>query len=99
MKRFLLAAVLGLALASPALAQEGGQAVQPPAEAAAPAETPAIVEAPAPAPADPAAPVWTGPEVTQALKQAVAAMDGVALSGYSRLTATQTLSDFVDSDG
>ncbi|MEY4783425.1 MAG: hypothetical protein RIR41_1360 [Pseudomonadota bacterium] len=64
MKRFLIAAVLGLALASPALAQEGGQAVQPPAEAAAPAETPAIVEAPAPAPADPAAPVWTGPEVT-----------------------------------
>ena len=37
MKRFLIAAVLGLALASPALAQEGGQAVQPPAEAADPA--------------------------------------------------------------
>jgi peptidyl-prolyl cis-trans isomerase A (cyclophilin A)/peptidyl-prolyl cis-trans isomerase B (cyclophilin B) len=63
-KRFLIAAVLGLALASPTLAQEGGQAVQPPGEAAAPAETPAIVEAPAPDPADPAAPVWTGPEVT-----------------------------------
>jgi len=63
-KRFLIAAVLGLALASPTLAQEGGQAAQPPAEATAPAETPAIVEVPAPAPEEPATPVWTGPEVT-----------------------------------
>lgn len=64
MKRFLIAAVMGLALAWPAMAQEGGQAAQLPAEATAPVETPAIVEAPAPAPEEPAAPVWTGPEVT-----------------------------------
>lgn len=64
MKRFLIAAVLGLALASPTLAQEGGPAAQPPAEATAPAETPAIVEVRAPAPEEPATPVWTGPEVT-----------------------------------
>lgn len=64
MKRFLLAAALVLALTSPALAQEGEQAAQPPVEATAPVETPAVVEAPAPAPAEPTAPVWTGPEVT-----------------------------------
>jgi cyclophilin family peptidyl-prolyl cis-trans isomerase len=64
MKRFLVAAVLALAFASPAMAQEGGQAGQPPAEATAPAEAPAIVEAAAPAPEEAAAPVWTGPEVT-----------------------------------
>jgi cyclophilin family peptidyl-prolyl cis-trans isomerase len=60
MKRFLVAAVLALALASPAMAQEGGQIAQPPAEATAPAEAPAVVEAPA----EPAAPIITGPEVT-----------------------------------
>ncbi len=64
MKRFLTAAVLGLALASPTLAQEGGQAAQRPAEATAPAEMRAVVEVPAPVPEEPAAPVWAGPEVT-----------------------------------
>lgn len=64
MKRLLAAAVLALALASPALAQEGGQTGQPPAETRAQVEAPVIVEVPAPAPEEPSAPVWTGPEVT-----------------------------------
>jgi cyclophilin family peptidyl-prolyl cis-trans isomerase len=63
-KRCLIAAVLGLALALPAFAQEGEQTAQPPAEAASPAEAPAIVEVPAPTQEEPPAPVWTGPEVT-----------------------------------
>jgi len=58
MKRFLIAAGLVLALASPAIAQEAQQGGQPPAETTPPVAAPAIVEAPAPVP------VWTGPEVT-----------------------------------
>jgi cyclophilin family peptidyl-prolyl cis-trans isomerase len=63
MKRFLVAAVLALVLASPAMAQEGAQPPQPPVETTVPVETPAIVEAPAPAPA-PEGLLMTGPEIT-----------------------------------